>query len=512
MNDASGGERPMADRNAASQTAGEIDLALVGAGIMSTTLGVLLKELQPHLNIEIIEKLPGEAQESSGAWNNAGTGHAANCELNYTPMRADGSIDIAKALEVNVEFDMSRQFWSYLIKKGAIAAPEDFIHSVPHMSFVIGADRQEFLSKRHAAMSSHHCYHGMEYSEDHTQIAEWAPLLMQGRDPGQAVAATRIVSGADVNYGSLTSQLLSHLERQEGFSVRFSQKVVDLHRRPGGGWRLDVEDERTGEKRAVDAKHVFLGAGGGALHLLQKSGIPEAKGYAGFPVSGLWLRCGNREIAERHAAKVYGMAATGSPPMSVPHLDTRIIDGKRWLLFGPYAGFSTKFLKQGSLLDLPRSVRSDNILPLLSVARDNFPLEEYLVGQVLQRSSHRYESLREFYPTMDESDWELEVAGQRVQIIRKDQAHTGKLEFGTEIVHSADSSMVALLGASPGASTAVWIMVHMLENCFHEELVGHWVPKIQEVIPSYGHDLKTDAALCARVRAETAEVLNLRTA
>lgn len=489
----------------------EVDVALVGAGIMSTTLGVFLKELQPHLKLEILERLPGEAQESSGAWNNAGTGHAANCEMNYTPMGADGRVDIARALEVNIEFDMSRQFWAYLVKKGAIASPQAFIHPVPHMSFVIGAERQDFLRKRHAAMSSHHCYRGMEYTEDHARIAEWAPLLMAGRDPAQPVAATRIVTGADVNYGALTSSLLGYLRKQDDFVVRFSQNVLDLQRRPQGGWRLDVKDEITGARRTVNAKYIFLGAGGGTLPLLQKSGIPEAKGYAGFPVSGMWLRCGKPEVAERHAAKVYGLAATGSPPMSVPHLDTRIIDDKRWLLFGPYAGFSTRFLKRGSLFDLPKSVRPDNILPLLAVARDNFPLEEYLVGQVFQSSSHRFEALREFYPQMDKADWELSVAGQRVQIIRKDKGHTGKLEFGTEIVHSADSSIVALLGASPGASTAVWIMTHMLENCFHEQLVGHWVPKLKEMIPSYGYDLKTDAALSARVRAESAEVLNLRT-
>lgn len=489
----------------------DADVVLVGAGIMSMTLATFLKELQPHLKVEIVERLDGEAQESSGAWNNAGTGHAANCELNYTPQRPDGSVDIAKALEVNVEFDMSRQFWSYLVKKGAIDLPDAFIHPVPHMSFVIGADRAAFLKKRHAAMSAHHCYRGMEYSEDHRQIAEWAPLIMEGRDLKQHVAATRMATGADVNYGALTSLLLKYLRRKEGFAIHFSHAVTDLGRKPGGGWRLRVKDQKSGARKSIDARYVFLGAGGAALTLLQKSGIPEAKGFAGFPVSGIWLRCGKAEVAERHLAKVYGMAATGSPPMSVPHLDTRYVDGQRWLLFGPYAGFSTKFLKHGSLLDLPLSVRPDNILPLLAVGRDNFPLEEYLVGQVLQSNNHRFKALRDFYPNMNKKDWEFDVAGQRVQIIRKDKVHTGKLEFGTEIVHSADSSIVALLGASPGASTAVWIMVHMLENCFHEQLVGHWVPKLKEMIPSYGQDLKTDAALVERVRRETAEVLGLRT-
>lgn len=495
----------------ADNHSGDFDVVLVGAGIMSMTLATFLKELQPHLKIEIIERLPGEAQESSAAWNNAGTGHAANCELNYTPQRPDGSVDISKALEVNVEFDMSRQFWSYLVKKGAIERADSFIHPVPHMSFVIGADRAAFLKKRHAMMSAHHCYRGMEYSEDHKQIAEWAPLLMEGRDPAQIVAATHMVTGSDVNYGALTTNLLNYLRRQEGFSIQFNQDVTNLHRRTDGGWTLDVKDEKSGEKRSVGARHVFLGAGGAALTLLQKSGIPEADGFAGFPVSGIWLRSGSQEIATRHLAKVYGMAASGSPPMSVPHLDTRYVDGKRWLLFGPFAGFSTKFLKHGSMFDLPFSLRPDNLLQLLAVARDNLPLEEYLVGQVLQTKSHRFDALRDFYPKVDEKDWEFDVAGQRVQIIRKDVARTGKLEFGTEIVHSADSSIVALLGASPGASTAVWIMVHMLETCFKEQLVGQWVPKLKEMIPSYGQDLKTDAALVERVRKETAEVLGLHT-
>jgi len=487
-----------------------VDVLLVGAGIMSSTLGVFLKELKPDLKIEMIERMPQEAQESSGAWNNAGTGHAGNCELNFTPMAKDGSVDISKALEVNVEFDLSRQFWSYLISKGLIETPDGFIHPVPHMSFVMGSENQAFLKKRYDLMSAHHCYHGMEYSEDHAKIAEWAPLIMAGRDAAQPVAATHIINGADVNYGALTKNLLDVLRKHDDFKVHFREVVTNLSRRPEGGWLVVVKNEATGVERTIATRFVFLGAGGAALTLLQKSGIPESHGYAGFPVSGLWMRCDNPDVVNRHSAKVYGKAATGSPPMSVPHLDTRIIDGKRWLLFGPYAGFSTKFLKHGSYCDLPRSLRIANLLPMLSVAKDNFPLEEYLLGQLLQTNSHRYKALREYYPTMNEADWQLAVAGQRVQIIKKENHYAGQLEFGTEIVAAADGTLVALLGASPGASTATYIMVTMIETVLREDLVGDWKAKMSAMIPSYGHNLKEDAAMLKTVRAETAAVLGLQ--
>lgn len=486
------------------------DIVLIGAGIMSATLGVFLKELEPSLEIAMFETLDDCALESSEAWNNAGTGHAANCEMNYTPERPDGTVDISRALQVNVEFDLSRQFWAYLVGKGAIADPRSFINPVPHMSFVRGEANVSFLARRFEAMSAHHCYHGMEYSEDQAKIADWAPLLMEERPGGEPVAATRIVTGTDVDFGALTRHLVSHLAEQSGFTVHYRHRIGDIRTGEDGRWRLRVKDVASGDETEVTTKFVFIGAGGGALPLLQKSGIAEGKGYGGFPVSGLWLRCDDPKVADRHHAKVYGKAATGSPPMSVPHLDARVIGGQRSLLFGPYAGFSSKFLKHGSLLDLFESIRPGNVKPMLSVARDNFDLTEYLVEQVLQSESHRLATLEEYYPGADAGGWRLQVAGQRVQIIKPDTARGGLLEFGTELIASADRSLVTLLGASPGASTAAFVAISVLQKCFPHQLAsGPWLEKLRKIVPSYGVDLIEDAETTKRVRAETARVLRI---
>jgi malate dehydrogenase (quinone) len=491
---------------AASETP---DVVLIGAGIMSATLGTVLKELEPALDVVMFETLHDCALESSEAWNNAGTGHAANCELNYTPRRSDGSIDISKALQVNTEFDLTRQLWSHLVTKGAIPDPRVFLEPSPHMSFVWGEENVAFLRDRYQAMSVHPCYHGMEYSEDHSEIAHWVPLVMEGRDKEQHIAATRMITGTDVDYGALTHLLISQLQAQPGFSVHYKHKVVGLGHRDDGRWDVTVKDAETGDKRTVAAKFVFIGAGGGALELLEKSGIPEGHGYAGFPVSGIWLRCDVDEVSARHHAKVYGKAAQGSPPMSVPHLDTRVIGGKRSLLFGPYAGFSTKFLKHGSYSDLFRSIEPGNTLPMLAVARDDWRLAEYLIGQVLQTGSHQFAVLRQFFPEAQRGDWREAVAGQRVQVIKPDPSHTGVLEFGTELIGSADNSIVALLGASPGASTAAFIAFQVLEKCFASELAGGWRDKLKTMIPTYGIDLTQDAAALRDTRAKTAAVLGL---
>jgi malate dehydrogenase (quinone) len=479
---------------------------------MSSTVGTLLKALDPSLSVAVFERLEDCALESSYGWNNAGTGHAANCELNYTPEAPDGSIDITKALEVNVEFDLSRQLWTYLVRIGAIPNPSAFIRACPHMSFVVGDADCGFLRKRYEAMSAHHCWEGMEFSEDGDQIAAWAPIVMEGRSPTEPVAATRMATGADVDYGVLTHLLFDHLGVQAGVSLHYRHEVVDLKRQDGGGWRVEAKDETTGERAATNARFVFVGAGGAALLLIQKSGIPEARGYGGFPVSGRWLRCDSLEVAERHRVKVYGKAAHGSPPMSVPHLDMRVVDGQRSVLFGPYAGFSTKFLKEGSYLDLIESVRAANLGPLLDVAVHSFGLEEYLVGQVVQTPYEQFETLRAFYPSARREDWREAVAGQRVQIIKPNGKGGGTLQFGTELLASADKSIVALLGASPGASTAAFIAIEVLEKCFAEKLTEHgWLPKLKEIIRTFGIDLRVDAEACRRTRADTAGVLGLQT-
>ncbi len=483
------------------------DLVLVGAGIMSATLAAMMKEVSPETSLEILETLPEPAEESSNAWNNAGTGHAALCELNYTPQKSDGSVTIDRALKVNTQFDLSRQFWAHMVRKGSMGTPESFIHDVPHISFVWGDDNVAFLRKRYEAMSAHHCFAGMEYSEDPAMLEQWMPLIMEGRDPNQRVAGTRMLTGTDVDYGAVTRGLLKHLSTQPDVAISYSHRVTDLKRR-WDGWLVSVKAEKTGQTRDIIAKTVFLGAGGGALPLLQKSGIDEGKGFGGFPVSGIFLRCDDQSVVDRHLAKVYGKASVGAPPMSVPHLDTRYVDGKRSMLFGPYAGFSTKFLKHGSLADLFTSVKTDNVGPLLAVGRDNFDLTKYLIGQVLESKEAKYEALRDYFPNANPDDWQFIVAGQRVQVIMPDEKSGGKLQFGTEVVSAADGSIAAVLGASPGASVAVAVMLDVMGRLYKNEFAG-WAGKLKEMIPSYGQSIAEDAALCAQVRSNTSDVLHL---
>jgi malate dehydrogenase (quinone) len=486
------------------------DVVLIGAGIMSATLGVLLKELQPELSIAVFERLDQAAAESSDAWNNAGTGHSAFCELNYTPEKEDGSIDISKAIKIAESFEVSKQFWAYLTEKHFLQSAPDFIRSIPHISFVWGEDNVNYLHKRYEALQTSHLFKGMEYTEDKAKIREWIPLVMEGRDETQKVAATYMPIGTDVNFGSLTRCMFNKLQEMDGVSIYFNHEVKKLDRNEEGGWQLKVKNLESGKKKTIQTKFVFIGAGGGSLPLLEKSDIPEGKGFGGFPVSGQWLKCVNPDIIKKHHAKVYGKAAVGSPPMSVPHLDTRVINGEQALLFGPYAGFTTKFLKNGSFLDLPKSIRLDNIRPMLAAGINNIPLTKYLIDQVRQSPEDRLEALKEYFPEAKLEDWELEIAGQRVQVIKKDEEEGGVLEFGTEVVSAVDGSIAALLGASPGASTAVSIMLELMSRCFKTQMQSEdWQTKLKQMIPSFGQSLAKDENLAYKLREETSKSLNL---
>ncbi|MES2579557.1 MAG: malate dehydrogenase (quinone) [Pseudomonadota bacterium] len=487
----------------------ETDVLLVGGGIMSATLGTLLQQLDPTLSITMVEQLNDVALESSDALNNAGTGHAGYCELNYTPQATDGSIAIKRALEINSAFEVSLQLWSYLVENSALPSPTQFINKTPHLSFVTGDENVNFLKNRFALLNQHHLFADMQFSEDKDQLNAWMPLMMANRNLNEKLAATYVAHGSDVDFGALTRHMVTKLKTAASFNFLNNSRVKKL-KKFNNNWHVAIQNKSTRHSQTIHAKFVFLGAGGGALPLLQKANIPESTGYGGFPVSGQWLICNNPIVIKQHQVKVYGKAAVGAPPMSVPHLDTRTINGESALLFGPFAGFTTKFLKQGSVLDLAKSVKPNNLKAMLGAGKHNMDLTKYLVGEVFQTHTQRMQALREFLPQAKSEDWQLASAGQRVQIIKKCNEKLGKLEFGTEIVASQDGSLAALLGASPGASVSVQAMIDVLERCFPTQLkTANWQKKMKQLVPSYGESLIENAGLLKTVRKRTLNTLKL---
>ena len=484
-----------------------VDAVLVGGGIMSATLGTYLNELQPDWNIRMYERLDAVAQESSNGFNNAGTGHSGFMEMNYTEEK-DGKMDISKAVKVASQFEIAKQFWAYQVKQGVLETPSTFINPVPHIAFVWG-DNVNFMEKRYAAMIQNPLFAGMKLSEDKAEIQQWAPLVMDGRDPQQKVAATRIDVGSDVNYGAITKQLINNLEKSPNFKLRTSTEVTGISKNDDNTWSVAFKDVKSGEVSHVKTRFVFIGAGGAAIKLLQMTGLPEAQQYAGFPVGGEFLVTDNPAVTAKHTAKVYGRADLGAPPMSVPHIDTRYIDGKKYVLFGPFATYSNKFLKHGSQLDLLASTNKNNVLPMAAIGLQNADLVQYLVSQVLMSDADRFNELKKYYPEADPKDWHLQQGGQRVQIIKKEPGKPAKLQFGTEIFASKDKSVTALLGASPGASTSPYIMLNLLEKAFPEQTKGVWNDKLHEIVRSYGKDLSTDPALLDQIRQYSSATLGL---
>ncbi|WP_145477366.1 malate:quinone oxidoreductase [Staphylococcus warneri] len=484
------------------------DVILIGGGIMSATLGTLLKELTPDKEIKVFEKLNQPGEESSNVWNNAGTGHSALCELNYTKEGKDGSVDISKAIKINEQFQISKQFWAYLVRTGQLENPENFIQSVPHMSFVKGTNNVEFLKRRVESLQKNVLFGKMEISEDRNKIAEWAPLMMEGRTDDEPVAITYDETGTDVNFGALTKKLFSNLQ-QKNVEIQYKHEVLDIKKQSNGTWLVEVKNLTNNQVTTYETDFVFIGAGGASLPLLQKTGIKESKHIGGFPVSGLFLRCKNPDVINRHHAKVYGKAEVGAPPMSVPHLDTRFVNGERSLLFGPFAGFSPKFLKTGSYLDLIKSVKPNNIITMLSAGVKEFDLTKYLVSQLMLSNEERVDDLRVFLPNAKDEDWEVITAGQRVQVIKDTKDAKGNLQFGTEVITSEDGTLAALLGASPGASTAVDIMFDVLQRCYKDDFKS-WEPAIKEMVPSFGLNLSEHEDVYHAVNKEIVKHLKVK--
>lgn len=484
------------------------DVILIGAGITSTTLATLLKKLEPNWHIKVFERLNKAGKESSNEWNNAGTGHEAFCELNYTVEKQDGFIDTSKAIEINEQFQISKQFWSYLVKENKISNPQEFIRAIPHVTFVHGKENVSFLKKRFNAMSTHPMFDAMEYSENLQELAKWVPLMMEGRTD-EPVAGTKVNSGTDVNFGELTRKMINNLENKNHMHILYNNEVLDIKRMENDSWEVKVRNYEDETLEYHQADFVFIGAGGGATPLLQKTKIPESKHIGGLPISGEFLMCSNPKIVNQHNAKVYGKEPPGAPPMTVPHLDTRYIENRNILLFGPFAGFGPKLLKEGSNMDFFKSIKLNNALTMLAAGIKNIPLIKYSIAQILLSKEDRIKTLRNFIPNAKDKDWELIVAGKRVQVIKdSDNLGRGIIQFGTEIVQSEDHSLVALLGESPGASTSVAIMLDVLKNNF-PQYIEAWEPKIKEMIPSFGESLTKNTKLLESVRNSSSRSLGL---
>ncbi|KZX75231.1 malate:quinone oxidoreductase [Oleiphilus sp. HI0009] len=436
-----------------------MDVVIIGAGIMGVTFAHIAKTVDPKLNITILERLDQAAGSNSSVFNNAGTGHEANCELNYTPVDEE-VISVEKALDIHAQFNVAKQYWANLVKNGIIKDPESFIHPTKHCTLV-NEDSINLLHMRYKEMASHHFFDEMKLSEDFDEIQSWIPLTMEGRSRHQKMAATRVDHGTDVNFESITKQLAQHMENEQSADIQYNTHVKRVHKSPSGSWL--IECEQNGVAKQVRADKLFVGAGGGAFPILKASHLPAGRRFSGFPVGGRFLAAEiDKEVAQSYGAKTYGKAAVGAPPMSVPHLDLRVADGKYYLLFGPFATFSPILEKGRGIVEFIRMVHLHDIPNLLNVAREHFPLVTYLFKETFKGESAMLKTLDEFAPGLSNKfNWKVVQAGQRVQIIKD-----GDLQMGTEIVTSEDLSYGTLLGASPGASVSPEVMLRCVKTLF----------------------------------------------
>eukprot|EP00928_Gymnodinium_smaydae_P063003 TRINITY_DN46711_c0_g1_i1.p1 TRINITY_DN46711_c0_g1~~TRINITY_DN46711_c0_g1_i1.p1 ORF type:complete len:582 (-),score=59.30 TRINITY_DN46711_c0_g1_i1:383-2128(-) len=471
----------------------EIDVVCIGAGIMSATVALLLQELEPSWKIIMYERLHAVAEESSNGWNNAGTGHSGFMEPNYTkPVRShDGtlrSVTLDKVELICEQFLYSRLYWDYLVKQDLLPDPSTFIHQTDHIAIGIGKDQCDFIMKRFETLQTVDLFDGMEIAlpEEKGKQAMWAPLICTGRNPHEPICMTRSTMGTDVDYGALTKAKVAAFLKLGG-DLRLFTSVSGL-RKEGNGWIVTSRSTSTGRGvRKVKAKFVFVGAGGWALLMLQKAGIPQVRGYMALPVTADWAVCQNPEVVARHHVKVYAPSAPGAPPMSMPHLNYRQIGGKEVLLFGPFGSLTFKFLRSGSNFDALKALRYHNIFPTIGALVRNFRLATMLIKDVFKSGRHKLAEIRHYYPLADPEDWTLIPAGVRAQIIKKDpKSGRGMLQFGTDVVASSDGSICGVLGASPGASTCVAIALDTLEKCFRAKpRFAEWSPKLQKMISGW---------------------------
>src|SRR5699024_2371176 len=449
--------------------------------------------------------------ESSDVMNNAGTGHEALCELNYTPEEADGTINASKALEIYNQFQVSKQLWSHLVESGDIEHPSEFIKPLPHISFVQSEKNIEFLTKRYEKLQSVPAFQRMSFSEDAREIASWSPLIMKDRDlNGEPFAATKVDGGTDVNFGELAKKMIDALEKDPHVTVNYNTDVTSLKQSNDQTWEVKAKNKALGTIGYYVADFLFIGAGGNSIPLLQKTNIPQSKNLGGFPISGQFLYCDKPEIVKAHDAKAYGKEPEGTPPMTVPHLDKRHVDGKEVLLFGPFAAFGPKFLKSGSNWDFFKHLKVNNLLTMAAAGFKNIPLIKYSIEQVLMSKEDKVNELRRFVPSAQSNDWDVIVAGKRVQVIKDlSKFNRGVIHFGTEVVNSDDRTLSALLGESPGASTSVSVALEVLEDNFANEYAGKWQAKLKEMIPSLGVDINDDVELLEAVWEKTNKYLEL---